>query len=140
MRAPLRAASDERSHSGLLELQFSASRRARATSFPTAIEQLILLGGAPAGSLITARDPGVLHLIEIALVPGARGRGIGTIVLRHLLALADDERRTVRAFVYRTNPRAHALYRRLGFTDVAADELMFTIERTPGPAPAPAPN
>jgi ribosomal protein S18 acetylase RimI-like enzyme len=73
-------------------------------------------------------------------MPDARGRGIGTIVLRHLFGIADRERRTVRAIVYRANPRARALYERLGFRDVAADELLFTIERPRPRAPVPRPD
>ncbi|MGO9793271.1 MAG: GNAT family N-acetyltransferase [Solirubrobacteraceae bacterium] len=93
----------------------------------------MLLDGEAAGALVTAHAAGVLHLVDLGLLRAFRGGGIGTVVLRHLLRSADLERVPVRASVYRTNPRAHALYRRLGFRDIAADQLMFTIERPPAP-------
>jgi ribosomal protein S18 acetylase RimI-like enzyme len=108
-----------------------AARRARGAEFPDPLEQVVVYDGDAVGALLTARTDGVLHLVDIALLPGFRDRGIGTVVLEHVLTDADRERRTVRALVYRSNPRAHALYRRLGFRDVAADQLTFTIERSP---------
>jgi ribosomal protein S18 acetylase RimI-like enzyme len=116
----------------LLELQVAAARRVREARFQAVREELVLVAGEPAGAVVTARTPGILQLVEIALLPRFRGQGVGTVVLRHLLESADAERLAVRASVYRTNPRAHALYRRLGFVDVGADQLMFTIERTSG--------
>lgn len=115
----------------LLALQVRAARRARGAEFSNALEQVVLYDGRAVGALLTARTDGILHLVDIALLPDRRGQGVGTAVLQHVLTVADREQRTVRALVYRTNPRAHALYRRLGFIDVAADEVMFTIERTP---------
>ncbi|MFZ0041986.1 MAG: GNAT family N-acetyltransferase [Solirubrobacteraceae bacterium] len=115
----------------LLALQAAAARRARSAQFPDACEELVLRDGETVGALVTARTPGVLHLVDIALLARWRGAGIGTVVLGHLFEVADAEGTTIRASVYRTNPRAHALYRRLGFVDVGADELLYTIERTP---------
>jgi len=113
----------------VLAMQASVVRRARAGRVPPADEELVLVDGEPVGAIATARTPGVLELIDIALLPRWRRRGIGTAVLDRLFTVADDERRTVRARVYHTNPRAHALYRRLGFVDVDRDELSWMIER-----------
>lgn len=116
---------------GLLELQVMAARRSRVAQFPAAARQVVLLGDEAVGAVVTAREPRILHLLEIALLPAWRGRGIGSVVLEHLFREADGEGLTVRLSVYRSNPRAHALYRRLGLAEVDADELMFKLERPP---------
>jgi ribosomal protein S18 acetylase RimI-like enzyme len=69
-----------------------------------------------------ARDAGEARFLLDGLVvaPEARGRGVGT---RLLLAVADEARRRghheVRLDVVDENPRARALYERLGFRAVA---------------------
>ncbi len=115
----------------LLEQQFAAARRGWTVRFAHALQQIIVCDGVDVGSLVTAREPGVLHLVDIALAPAAQRKGIGTLALTHLLALADAEQLTVTAQVSRSNPRAHALYRRLAFVDVANDDVTVRIERSP---------
>lgn len=52
--------------------------------------------------------------MDIALVPGARRRGIGTRLLRAVLEHARRDGRSVSIHVERDNP-ALGLYQRLGF-------------------------
>jgi ribosomal protein S18 acetylase RimI-like enzyme len=113
----------------LIELQATAARRARSARFPTVREQVVLRDGLPVGALVTAREGAVVHLIELGLLAEQRNLGIGTAVLGHLTANADRRALAIRTHVYRTNPRARVLYRRFGFQEVAADELMITLKR-----------
>jgi ribosomal protein S18 acetylase RimI-like enzyme len=129
VRAPLFGHLSPPMRAGLLEQQYSALRHGRAQRHPEALEQVVLLGGRPVGAVVTELAPGVLELIDIALLSGERGRGVGTTVLEHLIRHASERRRAIRASVYRTNPRAHALYQRLGFRDLKGDELLIRIER-----------
>jgi ribosomal protein S18 acetylase RimI-like enzyme len=65
--------------------------------------------------VITRPGPGELCLCNLAVAPGKRGRGIGTALLEHGIAVA--RARGHRRFVLdvaETNPRAAALYARLG--------------------------
>jgi ribosomal protein S18 acetylase RimI-like enzyme len=78
---------------------------------------VILVGGQPAGRLIVERSPEHLHVVDIALLDEYRGRGVGTGLLRDLIAEAGERPVSIR--VERTNP-ARSLYERLGF--VAEDE------------------
>jgi ribosomal protein S18 acetylase RimI-like enzyme len=117
----------------LLEQQASSAMRTWRARMPPPDEQVVLLHGRAVGILVSARETDVLHLIEIGLVPECQGQGIGSVVLAHLLRVADHERRTIRASVYSSNPRAHALYSRFGLTAVAADELALRLERPPRP-------
>lgn len=120
---------DDRLRAVLLAQQHLARRRAYAANFPAAEEWIILVGDAPAGAIVTERRPGVLHLVDIVLLPDAQGRGAGTSVLRQLLATADAERRVVRLMVQVANPRARALYRHLGFVDAGATDTDILMER-----------
>lgn len=102
----------------------------RAT-FPDATYLVIeLTDGRPIGRLYRARQAGEIHVIDIALLPEWRGRGVGTALLRDVLAEADRERVDVTLYVELSN-RAWGLYRRLGFVEVERGEVYALLRRAP---------
>ncbi|MBS0375047.1 MAG: GNAT family N-acetyltransferase [Proteobacteria bacterium] len=63
---------------------------------------------------------GELYVAHLGVRPELRGTGIGAALVRHLLARATPDRhRRASLDVALTNPRAQALYERLGFRVVA---------------------
>lgn len=61
-----------------------------------------------------------VFLRDIELVAEERNRGIGSAIIRALLALADEDGRAVELLVLKRNP-AQRLYARLGFSVIADD-------------------
>ncbi len=57
------------------------------------------------------------HVIDIALVPGVRGQGLGTSLFEELIAEATAEDRPVRVHVMKGN-KALGMYQRLGFREI----------------------
>ncbi|HEX8071198.1 MAG TPA: GNAT family N-acetyltransferase [Pyrinomonadaceae bacterium] len=104
----------------LLRMQFEAQRRAYNARYPAAGHQLILLDGQPAGRIWVAREADAFTLVDIALLPAARGGGLGTRLIKDLIAEADSAARPVRLTVLKSNDGARRLYERLGFV-VTAD-------------------
>jgi ribosomal protein S18 acetylase RimI-like enzyme len=117
--------------------QFAAQSAHYAEHFSDAAFDVVLVDGEPAGRLIVARREreGELKVIDIALLPEQRGRGIGTRLLRPLLREADEARLTTVVYVERNNP-ALALYERLGFAPVEDTGVYLRMERPPGAAQA----
>lgn len=72
------------------------------------------------GWMQVSRTATGLHLDQLHLSPGWRGRGIGGALVSRLLARAGRAGRPVGLDVIHGNP-ALALYRRMGFTVVATD-------------------
>lgn len=66
-----------------------------------------------------------LHIVDISLVPGSRGQGIGGAILADVLDLARGLGRGVTIHVEKNNP-ARALYARLGF-DVLEDRGVYDL-------------
>lgn len=64
-----------------------------------------------------------LWLVDIALLPEARGQGFGEALLVPLQAEARNRALPLRLSVARDNPRAAALYRRLGFKECGGDAV-----------------
>ena len=72
--------------------------------------------GALVGYLIVSRYVDAWHVMNIAVDPPQRGRGVATMLLEHLFELtADDIRRGYTLEVRVSNTTAIALYERLGF-------------------------
>uniref|UniRef100_UPI0007C78BF9 GNAT family N-acetyltransferase n=1 Tax=Streptomyces aureus TaxID=193461 RepID=UPI0007C78BF9 len=78
-----------------------------------------------------------LHLEHFYLTPEVQGRGLGTAVLRELLARADEAAAPVRLVVLQGSA-ARRLYEREGFTCESEDPVDVLLAREPRIAAAPA--
>ncbi|AKF07710.1 GNAT family N-acetyltransferase [Sandaracinus amylolyticus] len=70
--------------------------------------------GAPIGRLYLSRGEREIRIVDIALIPSHRGRGIGASLIERVIARARKEGASVTIHVERNNP-ALRLYERLGF-------------------------
>lgn len=98
-----------------LAQQWEAARRARPMQYPAAEHSIIELDGVAIGHVLVDRRDDALHVVDLALLPTARSRGVGTDVLRRVIAEAG--RRAVELDVL-PGSRAQQLYERLGFRTV----------------------
>lgn len=92
-----------------------------------AIFRIILERGHPVGRLYTFPGSEELRVVDIALIPGARGRGLGSAILVDLLSKSD---KPVTIHVEKQNP-AMRLYQRLGFTKIGEHGYYDLLECRP---------
>ena len=110
--------------------QFSAQHGEFAQAFPD-IERLIVeRDGVAIGRCYVDLTGPRCHLIDIALMPEARGRGYGKALLADLMACAAALGKPVTLSVLSDNP-ALRLYRRLGFVSTRADAGRIRMEWEP---------
>jgi ribosomal protein S18 acetylase RimI-like enzyme len=109
--------------------QFEAQSHAYASYRDTSFE-VVLVDGEPAGRLIVARWAEELRVVDIALLPEFRGRGIGSTLIRELIEEADERGVKTSIHVERFNPAQH-LYARLGFRAVSETGVYLLLERPP---------
>jgi ribosomal protein S18 acetylase RimI-like enzyme len=114
----------------LLRMQFTAQRHWYETAYPGSDQQIAVIDGAPAGRIIVHRTADAVVLVDIALLPEHRGKGIGEMLLRDLLEESASRRLPVRLQVLKNNPAAH-LYERLGFVKTGQDQMYWHMERQP---------
>ncbi|WP_010139366.1 GNAT family N-acetyltransferase [Oceanicola sp. S124] len=100
-----------------IQMQFSAQHAHYRQHYPDALWLIIEAEGGAAGRLYLDYWPQELRIIDIALLPGARGRGYGGAILRDLQDEASAQGRRIGIHVEKSN-RAQQLYRRLGFRPV----------------------
>jgi ribosomal protein S18 acetylase RimI-like enzyme len=97
-----------------IRAQFAAQDAHYRQHYAGARFDIIVVDGEPAGRLYVHRVHREIRLIDIALLPEFRGRGIGTQLLRELMSEAMDSGRPLTIHVETFNP-AMRLYERLGF-------------------------
>jgi GNAT superfamily N-acetyltransferase len=104
--------SEQKAH--FCALQFEAQSLHYRTQYPTAQYDIILCGDTPAGRLYVDHWAGEIRIMDIALMPDFRGKGIGSYWLRDLQQQAQAAGKTLTIHVESFNP-ALQLYLRLGF-------------------------
>jgi ribosomal protein S18 acetylase RimI-like enzyme len=107
----------EEQKAAFLTMQFDAQDSHYRTHYPEARFDIIEIDGVPAGRLYLFATSGELRVIDIALMPQYRNKGIGGDLMRTILQTASDTGRMVTIHVEVDNP-ARRLYERLQFTPV----------------------
>jgi ribosomal protein S18 acetylase RimI-like enzyme len=110
-----------------LEHQFSAQDRHYRSNYPAATLDVIEVDGERAGRLYVYRGEDDIRIMDIAVAPAFRGRGIGTGLVEALMAEARASGRTLSIHVEAQNP-ARSLYDRLGFMPVGEHGVYVLME------------
>src|SRR5258708_26406383 len=105
---------DEEQREAFLTMQFNAQHKYYQAEYADAVYQIILLEGEQIGRLYLLRGKDEFLIIDIAILPEYRSRGIGSTLLKDILAEAEAARLPVHIHVEQHNP-ALRLYTRLGF-------------------------
>jgi ribosomal protein S18 acetylase RimI-like enzyme len=118
-----------------VEQQFAAQDAHYRDHYPGATLDVVEVDGEPVGRLYVHRGPSDIRIMDIALAPAFRGRGIGTGLLRTLIAEAQESSRKLSIHVEPNNP-ARALYERLGFRRAGEHGVYVRMEWDPARAQA----
>jgi ribosomal protein S18 acetylase RimI-like enzyme len=118
---------EEGAKATFLEHQFSAQDRHYRSNYPGATLDVIEVDGERAGRLYVYRGEDDIRIMDIAVAPEFRGRGIGTRLVEGLMAEARASRRTLSIHVEMQNP-ARSLYDRLGFVPVGEHGIYVLME------------
>lgn len=111
-----------------LAQQFELQHRYYQTHYADGEFLLVELDGRPVGRLYLYWGQRALQLIDIALLPEQRGRGLGSRLLAALLARADAQGLAVGLYVEGDNPARH-WYRREGFAVVGENGVYLQMRR-----------
>lgn len=105
----------------LMAQQYQALIQGAGHAYASAMHCVIERAGERAGALIVDIGANEVRLVYLALLPVLRGQGYGAEILRGLQQAAAQARAPLAATVWHTNPRARALYLRMGFVVDAAE-------------------
>jgi ribosomal protein S18 acetylase RimI-like enzyme len=123
---------DAATKQAFLRMQFTAQDTDYRGNYPGASYDLVVAGEEVLGRLYVDRGAAAWLVLDLALLPQYRGRGIGTALLSGVLADAAAAGKPVHMHVEQFNP-ARRLYDRLGFQQIAEQGIYLLLERKPSP-------
>jgi len=114
-----------------LAMQFNAQHKFYLENFTQADFHIMQLGQDSIGRLYLDYRKDEIRIIDIALLPQYRNKGIGSAFIKDILAEAAQKSLAVRIHVEHYN-RALALYKRLGFRKIGDEGVYYLMEWTQG--------
>ena len=121
--------SDEQKRA-FLDQQFAAQYEHYRLHYPTCERNIVEKDGRPIGRLWLDEWRDQIRLVDIALMSEWRGSGVGTKLLRDVLARGAASGKPVSIHVEGFNP-ALRLYQRLGFEHVDTNGVYYLMRWTP---------
>jgi ribosomal protein S18 acetylase RimI-like enzyme len=121
---------DASTKEAFLRMQFAAQDSYYHATYPGASYDLICKDEAVLGRLYVDRGEQAWLVIDLALLPEHRGKGVGALLLNGVLAEAGAEGKPVQIHVERSNP-ARRLYDRLGFRRIAEQGIYLLLNCSP---------
>lgn len=113
-----------------LRQQFVAQHQFYTEQFSCADFNIIQIDDKPVGRLYIDHREDEIRLIDIALIPDYRNKGIGSGLLSEIITDAAKVKKPVRIHVEKYNP-ALRLYERLGFLKIGDTGVYYLMEKLP---------
>ena len=98
--------------------QFQLQRDEYNTRYPDARYDVVLVDGQPAGRIWVGVDDTQMRLLDIGLLEEFQNRGVGSVLLKRLIAEATAAGKPLRHMVFVLNSNAYRFYERLGFVTI----------------------
>lgn len=121
--------SDEQ-RTNFLKFQFNAQHDHYMKYFSDASFDIVLKKNKPIGRLYLDRRNDEIRIVDIALLPEYRGKGIGSQLLKDVMQEAQEKAILVRIHVEHNNP-AMRLYERLEFKKIDEEGVYWLMEWHP---------
>ena len=118
---------DDAQQRAFIKLQFLAQQQHYRTYYPQGEHSLILLNEKPVGRLYVARSLEEIRILDIALLAEHRNKGVGTRVIKDLMAESGKTGKPVRIYVESFN-RALRLFERMGFLQVEEKGFHYLMQ------------
>lgn len=122
---------DETQKSGFIEFQFNAQHAYYMNVYKDAEFQIIKSDSTDIGRLYIWNTEHQIRIIDIAILPEYRGKGVGTKILSDLIQESEQSGKKLNIHVEYFNP-ALRLYERLGFKKADDTGVYLFMERLPG--------
>lgn len=100
---------------GVIEMQNQAQIAGHGAQYPNALYYIVEKTGTPCGRLVLDFGQSDVRVVDLALIPEAQGKGVGTTVLRAIQNVAAAIPAPVTLSVQAMNVGAYRVYESLGF-------------------------
>lgn len=110
----------------IVDMQYQAQTQSYGEQYPNAMYFVIEKHHEKIGKVTVDFGHNEVRIVEIAFIPQARGLGFGEVILRSLMAAAEQSKAPLTLTVANNNPVAYQFYLRLGF-QVVEEASMYTL-------------
>ena len=110
-----------------LETQYAAQQRFFKANYPQGEDRIIMLDTQPIGTIVVDRNELEIRVVDVALLPQYRNSGIGTYLVRELLAEAAEQGKPFHTQVLRSSA-AIDLCERLGIVKIGETGSHYQME------------
>jgi ribosomal protein S18 acetylase RimI-like enzyme len=117
----------------LVEMQYHSRMQTYQAMFPDAAWSIVEQAGRPVGEIVENDEHDCIYVVDIALLPECQAKGIGTALMRAVMAEGTDRGRAVRAKVMINNEPSLKMFRRLGFAAGEPDAMAYVDLRWTAP-------
>jgi ribosomal protein S18 acetylase RimI-like enzyme len=115
-----------------IDFQFHAQSLDYASNYNVDDFRIIERDGIAIGRLYLDRTDDDIAIVDIALIPAARGQGIGTGLVEEVMSEARRSGKSVSIYVEHFNPARH-LYDRLGFRHIDTNGVYHQMRWSAAP-------
>lgn len=117
----------EPQRTALMRMQFCGQYQTYTQRYPVAEHSILSFDGSDAGRVWVAETEDSIAILDIAILPAYRNRGIGAHVYRDLIAKAQTAGKPLHATVSTSNPGSLRFHERLGFQRIASDGFYISL-------------
>jgi len=117
----------------LIRMQFRGQMASYAAQFPNSCYHIVLLDGQSIGRLWVARNDTEYTLVDVAILPELRNKGIGSALVGRLQQEAQQAKLPIASTVFRFNPGSLRFHQRHGFQIVREDIMYYYMQWVPPP-------
>src|SRR5262249_55702303 len=126
---------DEARRDAFVAMQFKAQQSHYREYYPNGQQLIILVNDDAVGRLYVANIKEEIRILDITILPQHRNEGIGTPIVKELMAEAAKIGKPLRIFVESYN-RSRLLFERLGFVKIDESGYSYLLEWRAGWLPS----
>lgn len=112
----------------LMRMQYSARKGSYESNYPVARHDVVVVDGADAGQIWVSRDASQIRVVDISIAGSFQNQGVGTVLMKDLMAEAQRAGIPIRCSVATNNPGSLRFHERLGFRITSADLMYYQME------------
>lgn len=115
----------------LMRMQYAARKMTYENNYPVSGHNIVIVDGAEAGQIWVFSDATQYRLIDIAIAGAFQNQGVGSSLMKSLIAQTIQAEIPLRCSVATNNPGSLRFHQRLGFRIVSSNEAYYQMEYAP---------
>jgi ribosomal protein S18 acetylase RimI-like enzyme len=114
----------------LMRMQYTARKMTYENNYPVSSHSIVVVDGTEAGQIWVFSDARQYRVIDIAIAGAFQNQGVGSSLMKSLIAQATRAEIPLRCSIATNNPGSLRFHQRLGFRIVSSNEAYYEMQYT----------